>query len=213
MLIMSKGEKSVQSLQQWARERKATELFISHAPLYIDYCNKLGVNYEVAYCQYAKETHYGKFDGVVNISFNNPCGLKIPEGGPCDKPNSHKQFNNWEEGIKAHIDHLALYAGAAGFPKYSKEVPYKGDDLKNLDKYKANGISGDPRHFTFLYGKCKTVESLGGNWAPNPNYGNDIVTMVNQIIEIKKDDSLKINFSKKIKNVKTNGSEIEIIFE
>ena len=43
-------------------------------------------------------------------------------------------------------------------------------------------IQQTPRHFACLHGKCKTVESLGGNWAPSSSYGEDIVRMAQQII-------------------------------
>ena len=59
-----------------------------------------------------------------------------------------------------------------------------------------NGTTLDPRHFTYLYGKCPNVEDLGGNWAPSKTYGTDIVSMVNDIIntevtEVKESGDIK----------------------
>jgi carbon monoxide dehydrogenase subunit G len=111
----------------------------------------------VAYAQSAKETGYGHFKGVLDASFKNPCGMKTKSGGANNDPNAHQRFSTWEEGIQAQIDHLALYAGAPGYPK--AETP-------------------DPRHFPYLKGTAPNVEDLGGKWAPSANYGKDIVAMM-----------------------------------
>lgn len=157
MDILSTTKVTVEQAQQWAKNSGATPLFIAMAPTYWEKCKAVGVNPAVAYCQFAKETGYGKFGGVLNESFCNPCGLKTTNGGDDNDPNAHKRFNCWADGISAHIDHLALYAGAKGYPKAG---------------------TLDPRHFSYLAGKCKTVESLGGSWAPSASYGTDIVAMV-----------------------------------
>ena len=62
--------------------------------------------------------------------------------------------------MTAHLDHLALYAGARGYPK--RRTP-------------------DPRHFAFLHGKARTVQALGGAWAPSRTYGREIVRMAREI--------------------------------
>lgn len=161
--ILSKATATVEQCKEWARSKNATTTFIDNATLYFQICKASGVNPLVAYTQYAKETGYGKFGGVLDESFKNPCGLKIPEGGGCTNPNAHKRFDSWEDGISAHVDHLALYAGADGYP---------------------NSSTLDPRHFSYLKGKCKTVESLSGNWAPSQTYGSDIVRMMNEVKKI-----------------------------
>jgi hypothetical protein len=62
--------------------------------------------------------------------------------------------------VTAHLDHLALYAGARGYPK--RRTP-------------------DPRHFAFLHGRARTVQALGGAWAPSRSYGREIVRMAREI--------------------------------
>lgn len=163
MAILSKVSATVEQCMEWARKKGATSLFVQNAPIYFSVCTYSGVNPVVAYAQYAKETGYGKFGGVLDESFRNPCGLKIQQGGGCTDPNAHKRFYTWTDGINAHVDHLALYAGASGYPRK--------DTL-------------DPRHFPYLIGKCKTVESLSGNWAPSATYGQDLVKMINEIQSI-----------------------------
>lgn len=160
MDILSNSNATIEQMQKWAKSCKASPIFIAMAPVYYAKAKAIGVNHAVAYCQYAKETLYGRFGGVLNESFCNPCGLKNSSGGSNVDPNAHKRFNYWVDGIQAHIDHLALYAGASGYPK--TDTP-------------------DPRHFSWLFGKCKTVESLGGSWAGSLTYGTSIIVMVQKL--------------------------------
>jgi hypothetical protein len=115
---------------------------------------------ELAYAQAAKETNFGRFTGVLDASFRNPCGLKRTAGGGNHDPGAHRRFRTWKQGVTAHLDHLALYAGASGYPK--RGTP-------------------DPRHFAFLHGKAPTVQALGGAWAPSRTYGREIVRMAGEI--------------------------------
>ena len=116
--IVSTSDASLEKIEAWARSKNATETFISLAKIYKKYAeSRGGINWVLAYVQAAKETGYGRFGGVLDESYHNPCGLKNPAGGDDYDPNAHKRFDNWEQGIIAHLDHLALYAAANGFPK------------------------------------------------------------------------------------------------
>ena len=159
-LILSEPSATISQMKEWAKNKKAADWFIEQADNYYAVSKACGVNPIVTYCQSAKETGYGKFGGVLDASYFNPCGMKISAGGGCDDPNAHKRFSNWNEGIQAQVDHLALYAGAKGYP--IKDSP-------------------DPRHFPYLLGVAKTVESLGGRWAPSKTYGEDIVKMMKEL--------------------------------
>jgi hypothetical protein len=152
--IIAPASATVVQAQTWAKKKGATQTFINLAPLYWKLSKYSGVDPAVAYAQSAKETKYGKFGGVLNESFHNPCGLKISRGGSNYNAKAHMRFVSWECAILAQLDHLALYAGAAYYPK---KVTY------------------DPRHFKYLFGKSKFVEQLGGKWAPAKNYGASIV--------------------------------------
>ena len=160
MLISTDKTATLLQMQAWARNKNATAQFVQLAPLFYTIGVQSGVNPVVAYAQAAKETGYGKFGGVINASFHNTCGLKTTEGGSNADPNAHQRFPNWRVGVQAHIDHLALYAGVEGYPKAD---------------------SPDPRHFSYLFGKALTVESLGGQWAPSSTYGVDIVRLAREI--------------------------------
>lgn len=158
--ILGKTTATIEQMQEWAKKKGANQLFIDLAPAFYNVSNKAGVNPLVAYCQSAKETNYMRFGGVLNASFNNPCGMKTSGGGGDKDPNAHQRFKNWEEGVQAQIDHLALYAGATGYPKTG---------------------TPDPRHFPYLKGTAVTVEDLGGKWAPSSSYGTEIVRMTKEI--------------------------------
>ena len=166
--ILSSDSTTVAQAEAWARAKGATEEFIGLASLYQKYASSRGgVNWVVAYVQAAKETGYGKFGGVLDASYHNPCGLKNSSGGADEDPNAHKRFDNWDQGIIAHLDHLALYAGAAGYPKTNYVSKWQNSNLDSTSTY-------DPRHFAYLKGRATTVNDLGGQWAPSSTYGVEI---------------------------------------
>ena len=111
--------------------------------------------------------------GVLDESYHNPCGLKNPSGGDDYDANAHKKFDNWDQGVIAHLDHLALYAAADGYPKTSYVDSWKGEELSVDETY-------DPRHTGWfgttsgILGKAKDVLSLTGSWASDPNYGIEL---------------------------------------
>lgn len=159
--IISDTDVTASKAKKWAESRGATDTFADLADLYYKYSKKCGnVNPAIAYVQAAKETNFGKFNGVVPENYCNPCGLKTSAGGDNSDVNAHMKFDSWDEGVQAHMDHLALYAGASGYPKSG---------------------SYDPRHFATIKGTAKKVSSLGGKWAPSSSYGDEIVKMYNDL--------------------------------
>ena len=158
--IVSAPQATLEQMTSWAMSKNATSEFIELADLYWTLGQALGINPEGAYCQSAKETGYGKFGGVINASYHNPCGMKISEGGDNYNPDAHQDFPDWPSGVMAHLDHLALYAGKEGYPK----TP-----------------TYDPRHFTFVLGSAPTFFELGTRWAPSATYGQSIETMIEEL--------------------------------
>ena len=172
--IISDVDVSVESVEAWARSKNATETFVSLAKIYKQYGQaRGGVNWVLAYVQAAKETGYGRFGGVLDESYHNPCGLKIPSGGDDYDPNAHKRFDNWEQGVIAHLDHLALYAGANGYPKTGYVESWKDEGLAANETY-------DPRHIGWfgttsgILGKATNAIDLGAKWAPSSSYGVEL---------------------------------------
>jgi N-acetylmuramoyl-L-alanine amidase len=151
---------SVEGMREYARSKKATDKFIEIAEIYGKYASSVGVDPVGAYCQAAKETGFGKFGGVLDESYCNPCGMKKRTGGGDYDKEAHQRFASWEDGVKAHVDHLALYAGASGYPKKD---------------------TTDPRHFVSIFGTAKTFEDLTGKWATNPKYGTELIAMVDSV--------------------------------
>jgi hypothetical protein len=160
--IIAKTEVSIDQMIAWARNKNADQTFIDLAPAFYSISNECGVDACLAYCQSAKETAYGRYGGVLDESYKNPCGLKTSGGGSDTDASAHMRFPTWEAGIRAQVDHLALYAGQTGYPKQT---------------------TTDPRHFPYLFGTAQTVESLGGKWAPSPDYGTEIVGMMIAVAE------------------------------
>ena len=87
------------------------------------------------------------------------------------------KFKTWDDGINAHSDHLALYAGVEGFPKHNPN-----SDLYKRDFITIEAITNDPMHFPYLMGTCTKVENLCGDWAETEDYGNQLVELVNEMI-------------------------------
>lgn len=148
--------------KQWAKNKKCSEELIKLVDLYWNlYVKKGGVNPAIAYSQALIETNRAKpiMDDVK--SYFNPGGLKE------DKSEKYKKFTSWKEGVEAHLDHLALYAGGKGYP---------------------NKDSLDPRHFSYLFGVCKNVENLSGKWNSDPEYGINILKYYYEILETQTKD-------------------------
>lgn len=218
MNILSKPTATLNQCINFTKNIKsANEICFDLIPIIYNESIKRNINPAIALAQAYKETGYFNFKGVLDASFHNVCGLKNPAGGGDKDKNAHKKFPNWETGIVAYLDHLALYAGANSYPKYSHELDnyYKSRGL-NYDavNLKKNGETEDPRHFIYLHGKCKTVESLSGNWAPDKNYGNDIINIVRSI-EKSSNTSISNNNNDKAKKliaeIKTKINELEKI--
>lgn len=161
MDILGTPKKSAAQAAVWAESKKATYEFLSLAAMYWEVCGKSGVNPEVAYSQAAWETKWGKYGGIVQPSWHNYCGLKNTNSTG-NAPSDFKIFATELAGVTAHCDHLALYAGAAGYPKSS---------------------TPDPRHFPRLLGTAKTVEELGVKWATASGYSTQLLRLINELRE------------------------------
>ena len=120
-----------------------------------------GINPVIAYVQAAIETNFGNFDDDLKESFNNPYGVKefkYDDNGVLNE--EYTKFVSWQEGIEAHLDHLALYFGAEGYPK---------DNSK------------DTRHFYYLYGICSNIQDLQDKWTTKKEYSNRILDELKNI--------------------------------
>ena len=185
--IISDSKVTVKQAKNWAKSKGATQTFINLADLYFKYSSECGdVNPAIAYVQASKETGYGKFGGVIDESYHNPCGLKTASGGDNYDPNAHQKFDTWDEGVQAHLDHLALYAGADGYPKDN---------------------TYDPRHYVTIKGKATTINSLGTNWAPSATYGEEINQLYTNLLDFAGVDYPKDTNSNSNSNTSNNSNQ------
>lgn len=147
----------------WAKRKGMSEEGLALIDIYFEVCQRKGLNPVIQYAQMCHETGFlyqvPSLAGL-DTSFHNPCGLKVTEGGDGFVAGSHKRFADWREGIEAHTDHTALYAGLSGYPK--ADTP-------------------DPRHFPFLKGKAVMLSDLSGKWAPSWYYHRKIYKMLQEI--------------------------------
>ena len=165
--ILSNSTVTIQQMKDWAKTRTSNREFIDLAELYYHLSLERDINPAISYAQFAHETGFLysiKSAAGLDASYHNPCGLKVPQGGGDYDKNAHMKFATWQDGISAHLDHLALYAGAKGYPKEN---------------------TLDPRHFAYLLGTAKTVESLSGKWAPSQSYGDKLKVYIKEMESIK----------------------------
>lgn len=163
ILINDKDENfNEEEIKKWAKRNNATELFLNLWNIYNDlYKTCGGINPVIAYVQAAIETNFGNFDDDLKESFNNPYGVKefkYDDNGVLNE--EYTKFVSWQEGIEAHLDHLALYFGAEGYPK---------DNSK------------DTRHFYYLYGICSNIQDLQDKWTTKKEYSNRILDELKNI--------------------------------
>jgi N-acetylmuramoyl-L-alanine amidase len=176
MKILNKPTATYEQCEAWLRKKTTNQLAIDNLPILWKAAVSNGIDPVVLIAQAMTETGFFKFGGIIDASYHNTCGLKTTKGGGDYAASAHMRFKSWEDGIQAHADHLGLYAGATNCPKYSPEC---ASDQNT--EFKGNGTTKDPRHFSSLYGKCTTVESLKGTWATDPKYDIKLKSMINEI--------------------------------
>lgn len=156
-----------QQLKNWARSKGMSEEGVGLVDLYFEISIPKGLNPVIQYVQMCYETGwlYKVASGAgLDASYHNPCGLKTTVGGGDYETTAHMKFDSWYDGIDAHTDHSALYAGAPGYPK---------------------AVTKDPRHFAWIFGRASTVQQLSGNWAPSLTYHETILRLYNEAIAFK----------------------------
>lgn len=113
-----------------------------------------GVRADVVYAQAMLETNYLRFGGDVLPSQCNFAGIGATGGGV--RGNS---FPNVRTGLRAQVQHLKAYASTK--PLVNECV--------------------DPRFGLVERGVAPTVELLSQRWATGSDYGNKIMTILNQV--------------------------------
>ncbi len=152
--IMGPPGLSVLQAARWARGNGAHERFTDVADEHWLLGARIGIRPEIAYAQSARETGFGHYGGVVRPEQNNWAGIKTADAAG-DRPEDHQSFDTPGEGVRAHYNHLAAYAG----------VEPLGEPHPRYHLVMSLSWAGTIGH----------VEEMGGRWAPDPRYGRDIV--------------------------------------
>lgn len=125
--------------------------------LYISECAAEGINSDCAFVQMCLETGFMRFGGLVTEDMNNFCGL-----GAMDEEHRGEKFENLQEGIRAHVQHLHAYA--------------------TTEDVKLNNPLIDSRYkWVSPRGKAPTVYELSMTWAMDRNYGNKLNLLLKRL--------------------------------
>ncbi len=115
------------------------------------------LRWDYAFWQMVVETNSLKYTGDVDANQNNFAGIGATGGGV-----KGEYFTNVSDGVRAHLEHIAMYAG-----KYiNNPVADRTRKVQSwgiMDKYRRT--LGGPMNYTHL----------GRKWAPNDRgYSNDL---------------------------------------
>lgn len=114
-----------------------------------------GIRADLALCQAFKETGYFKFGGDVLPEQNNYCGLGAVGGGI-----KGAKFITPEMGVRAHIQHLMVYATSEP-PK----APIEDPRYELVKTYRKD-----------IFGNVNSWTGLNGKWSvPGTYYGEEIL--------------------------------------
>lgn len=144
--------------QAWARSRGAAQCYVDNATRYWWYATQVGLRPEVMFAHHGKETNLGRFGGVLDESFRNCAGIKKAAGGGDYDPEAHERFASWEDGVRAHVNHMLAYV-------HGKEAVFIGEPHARARTVQTVSWAGT----------IKEVEQLDARWAPSLTYGRDLV--------------------------------------
>lgn len=157
--IMGEHSVDVDAICRFVRRRNPD--FPSEiAEAFIDLGRVYGIRGDMALCQAIVETGWFRFsDGTaVKPEQHNYCGLGVTRRGV-----TGESFDCIRDGVRAQLQHLYAYACRKPLPD--------GEPLL------------DPRFRLVSRGIAPNWHDLSNRWAMNPNYGNQIVGLYQQLIE------------------------------
>lgn len=160
--IMGRSEVTDPQLMARFVRRHNPNFPVEIAEAYLSVGDRYGIRGDIAFCQAIIETGWFKFaDGTaVKPDQNNYCGMGVTSRGQ-----TGNSFSTIEEGVAAQIQHLYAYCCKKPLPE--------GETLV------------DPRFRLVTRGIAPNWEDLSNRWAMNPNYGNQILKLYNQLSKFK----------------------------
>jgi hypothetical protein len=156
--ILAAPTVTLPQLQRWATTTGATARY-RELMLHVWHESTVyGVDPAVPAAIMDHETAGGHFGGVLGPEHHNWGGIKTTTGGDNDDPDAHARFPDDETGVRAVIQHAALYAGLW--------IPGE--------------LRVDPRHFDSIRGTARSLLSDGWRWA-GPDHGPNVAAKVRRI--------------------------------
>ncbi|MPQ43969.1 N-acetylmuramoyl-L-alanine amidase [Clostridium tarantellae] len=188
--ITAKTNVTKEDAKEWAYRENATNSFIDLVDLYWDlYKDHGNINPAIAFIQAGAENNFGN-DNNFNEEYKNS-SLMNALAEPLFRAEDNREpyrFKSWRDGVIAHLDHLALYAGVKGYPK------------------KANGTT-DPNHSKELYGKSSKLSDVLKKWLDDDGYIEFVSERYNNLCEFAKTrKKAKMN----LESVAIMGNELNI---
>lgn len=157
-----RGEAAVtlKEARNWAQSRGAHPRFLEIAEEYWRLGEETVFRPEVLYVQSAVETDFGHFSGVLFPAHNNWAGIKTAEGMG-NHPDDYETFSSPEEGVRAHFNHLAAYAGEETL----------GEPHGRYHVVMAQKWAGEVHY----------VEELSGRWTAALDYHTFLLQLLDQL--------------------------------
>ncbi|NQU35345.1 MAG: glucosaminidase domain-containing protein [Bacteroidetes bacterium] len=133
------------------------------ADLYVIEATQEGVNPDLAFTQMCHETGFLRFDGTVDKTQNNFCGLGATGNGV-----KGISFVNQKSGVRAHIQHLKAYGST--------------QELRNE--------LVDERFRFVKRGSVVSLTDLTGKWATDNKYDKKIRNLLNRLYSLSRNSEV-----------------------
>lgn len=156
--IMGRGKADVAALLRFLKAYNATveaKYAESVIAAIIDESDAEGVNHDIAFVQMCQTTNFLRFGGLLTKNMNNFGGI-----GAVSKDNPGEYFDSIQEGVRAQVQHLKVYASREPLKK-------KTVDPRN-DRIVAAGLQAS----------AEDIYGLTSKWAADPKYGDKLFTLL-----------------------------------
>lgn len=172
--IMGKTQASIEQMRVYIKKvnPQVSDSVIKMIPLYITEGEAEGVRGDIAFAQSCLETGNFTFAGsAVTLEQNNFCGMGVTSTGM-----KGSSFQTPAEGIRAQIQHLQAYACTDGLKQKCIDPRYTYVNRGCAEYVEYLGIQENPK---------------GQGWAAGKNYGQKIISILNDILSIKTEETKK----------------------
>lgn len=127
----------------------------------LDESDAEGVNHDIAFIQMCQITNFLRFGGLLTKDMNNFGGI-----GAVSVDNPGEYFDSIQEGVRAQIQHLKVYASRE--PLKKKKVDPRYDRIVALG----------------LQASAKDIYGLAKKWAADPDYGCKLFNLLVELYKL-----------------------------